>query len=64
MAKTIDVNQLPLLLKVPIAVSLSGISRAKLYEYIGSGQLDRVKIGRATRIPTSSLLALVASLSR
>lgn len=36
-----------------------GIGRTKLYEMISSGELETVKIGKATRITTASLNELV-----
>ena len=38
---------------------LAGIGRSKLYELIATGELERVKIGKATRITTASLHDLV-----
>jgi len=39
-----------------------GISRTKLYELIGAGELKAIKIGRSTRIVASDLRDWVASL--
>ncbi|WP_425061621.1 helix-turn-helix domain-containing protein [Qipengyuania flava] len=36
-----------------------GVGRTKLYELISSGELETVKIGKATRITTASLHNLV-----
>lgn len=48
----------PLTVKISTAVQLTGISRSRLYELIQSGDLETVKIGRATLIPFKSLKAL------
>ncbi|WP_427965063.1 helix-turn-helix domain-containing protein [Altererythrobacter sp.] len=36
-----------------------GVGRTKLYELISSGELETVKIGKATRVTTASLHELV-----
>jgi excisionase family DNA binding protein len=36
-----------------------GIGRTKLYELISSGELETVKIGKATRVTTSSLFEFI-----
>ncbi|MBL4858384.1 MAG: helix-turn-helix domain-containing protein [Erythrobacter sp.] len=36
-----------------------GVGRTKLYELIATGELETVKIGKATRVITSSLHDLV-----
>ena len=36
-----------------------GIGRTKLYELISTGELETVKIGKATRVTTASLRELV-----
>jgi excisionase family DNA binding protein len=36
-----------------------GVGRTKLYELISSGELETIKIGKATRITTASLHRLV-----
>lgn len=36
-----------------------GVGRSKGYELLAAGELESVKIGRATRIPTDSLRAFV-----
>ncbi|MCL4671367.1 MAG: helix-turn-helix domain-containing protein [Sphingomonadaceae bacterium] len=49
----------PICVKVNDAARMIGVGRTKLYELISSGQLETVKIGKATRITTASLHALV-----
>ena len=51
----------------PITVTIEGAKRAtglghtKIYELIGSGKLQTVKIGRRTLVKTDSIRALVAA---
>lgn len=51
----------PLTVRVSTAVRMTGISRSRLYELIGSGDLDIVKVGRSTLISYQSLRALTRS---
>jgi excisionase family DNA binding protein len=48
----------PLTVRISTAVQLTGLSRSRLYELIQSGDLETVKVGRATLIPFKSLKAL------
>ena len=41
------------------AARMIGIGRTKLYELISTGELETVKIGKATRVTTASLRELV-----
>jgi excisionase family DNA binding protein len=50
----------PLAVSVKEAARIVGVSRSRLYELIGSGQVEARKIGSRTIIPTDSLRALVA----
>ncbi len=52
-----------LLIKVPEAAALLGISRAKLYELIAAGALPAVKVDGCRRVRTEDLVAYVAALS-
>lgn len=52
--------QMPLTVRIPAAVRMTGIGRSKLYELIASGDIEVVKIGSATLIPVASLQALIA----
>lgn len=52
-----------LLIKVPEAAALLGISRAKLYELIASGALPAVKVDGCRRVRTEDLVAYVDGLS-
>lgn len=49
-----------LLLRVDEAVTATGISRAKLWQMIGTGELPSVKIGRSRRIPVEALRRWIA----
>jgi excisionase family DNA binding protein len=49
----------PIAVRIPEAIRLIGIGRSKLYELIASGEVEVVKIGRCTLIPTASLHALI-----
>jgi excisionase family DNA binding protein len=49
----------PIAVRIPEAIRLIGIGRSKLYELIASGEVEVVKIGRCTLIPTTSLHALI-----
>jgi excisionase family DNA binding protein len=46
---------MPIAVRVREACRLSGIGRSKLYELIGAGEIDVVKVGTITLIPVSSL---------
>ena len=49
----------PLCVRVNDAALMIGVGRTKLYELISRGELETVKIGKATRITTVSLRRLV-----
>ena len=49
----------PLCVRVSDAAHMIGVGRTKLYELISSGELETIKIGKATRITTASLHKLV-----
>ncbi len=49
----------PICVRVNDAARMIGIGRTKLYELISSGELETVKIGKATRITTASLHRLI-----
>ncbi|MCB2047400.1 MAG: helix-turn-helix domain-containing protein [Novosphingobium sp.] len=49
----------PICVRVNDAARMIGVGRTKLYELIASGELESVKIGKATRITTASLYRLV-----
>jgi len=49
----------PICVRINDAARMIGIGRTKLYELIATGELETVKIGKATRITTASLRGLV-----
>jgi len=49
----------PLTVRISTAVRITGLSRSRIYELIQSGDLESVKVGRATLIPFKSLKALI-----
>ena len=51
-----------LLMKVPEAAALLGVSRAKLYELIASGALPAVTIDGCRRVRTDDLVSYVNAL--
>ena len=55
-------NELPLLLAVPRAASILGISRAAAYRLVATGELPVRRLGRRVYVVTSGLRELVASL--
>ncbi|OAN65845.1 helix-turn-helix domain-containing protein [Sphingomonas sp. TDK1] len=54
----------PLTVRVSTAARITGLSRSRVYELIQSGDLETVKVGRATLIQYGSLKALVGSCQR
>ena len=54
-------NELPLLLAVPRAAALLGISRAAAYRLVASGELPVRRLGGRVYVVTASLRDLVAS---
>ena len=49
----------PICVRINDAARMIGVGRTKLYELISSGELETVKIGKATRVTTASLYELV-----
>ena len=49
----------PICVRINDAARMIGVGRTKLYELISSGELETVKIGKATRVTTASLHELV-----
>jgi excisionase family DNA binding protein len=50
----------PLTVRISTAVRITGLSRSRIYELIQSGDLDTVKVGRATLIQYQSLKSLTS----
>src|SRR3546814_4687040 len=53
----------PLTVRVATAVRITGLSRSRIYELIQSGDLETVKVGRATLIQYQSLKVLTQNRS-
>ena len=45
----------PIAVRIREACRLTGIGRSKLYELIAAGEIDIIKVGTITLIPTESL---------
>jgi len=50
----------PLCVRVPIAARMIGVGLTKMYELIGTGEVEMIKLGRVSLIPVASLEALIA----
>ncbi|WP_367305114.1 helix-turn-helix domain-containing protein [Sphingomonas tagetis] len=50
---------LPITVRIPAAIRMTGIGRSKLYQLIARGEIDMAKIGTATLITVESLQRLV-----
>jgi len=51
----------PLTVRISTAVQITGLSRSRVYEFIQSGDLQTVKVGRATLIQYQGLKTLTQS---
>jgi excisionase family DNA binding protein len=49
----------PLLLTIPQAAAALAVGRTTIYELIGAGDLEAVRIGRSVRIPVDALWSFV-----
>ena len=49
----------PITVRIPKAVAMLGIGRSKLYQFIQSGEIEIIKVGRTTLIPVESLRRFV-----
>ena len=49
----------PICVRINDAARMIGIGRTKLYELIAKGEIETVKIGKATRVITASLRELI-----
>jgi excisionase family DNA binding protein len=54
----------PIAVRIPQAAAMLGIGRSTLYLCIAAGEIDTIKVGRATLVPVESLTAFVASRRR
>jgi excisionase family DNA binding protein len=55
----VDANPAPLCVRVNVAARMMGIGRTKLYELIGNGEVEAIKVGKATLVTTASLNAMI-----
>ena len=53
---------MPITVRVREACRLTGIGRSKLYELIGGGQIQVIKVGAITLIPVDSLTSFLERL--
>ncbi|MFM9851776.1 MAG: helix-turn-helix domain-containing protein [Sphingomonadaceae bacterium] len=49
----------PLCVRVNVAARMIGLGRTKLYELIGNGEIEVIKVGKATLVTTASLNAMI-----
>lgn len=54
-----DAISRPLAVRIREACRLTGIGRSKLYELIAAGEIEVIKVGTITLIPTESLQSFV-----
>ncbi len=52
----------PICVTVASAISLLGLGKTKLYELLGNGELEAIRVGRRTLILQASIDALVERL--
>ncbi|MFT5331005.1 MAG: excisionase family DNA binding protein [Parasphingorhabdus sp.] len=45
----------PITVRIPMAVKMTGIGRSKLYEFIGAGEIETIKVGSSRLVLVSSL---------
>ena len=45
--------------RIPDAVRITGLSRSRIYQLIGSGDIEAAKVGRQTLVLVTSLKALL-----
>lgn len=51
----------PVTVRIRQAAAMLGIGRSTLYLCIAAGEIETIKVGRATLVPVDSLKAFVAS---
>lgn len=57
-------NALPITVRINEACRLTGIGRSKLYELIQAGEIDIIKVGSITLVPTANLVAFLSGRRR
>ncbi|GGA01552.1 MULTISPECIES: helix-turn-helix domain-containing protein [Sphingobium] len=55
-----DQGLAPITVRVAMAVRLTGLSRSRIYELIQAGDIEIVKVGRATLVRYDSLQRLTS----
>nr|WP_079247301.1 helix-turn-helix domain-containing protein [Sphingomonas turrisvirgatae] len=60
----VDARVEPLAVRIPQAAQMLGIGKSKLYQFIAAGEIETVKVGRSTLVPTDSLKAFISSRRR
>lgn len=50
----------PITMRIPDACRFIGLSRSTLYVLFAKGEIETVKVGGATLVPTESLCAFIA----
>jgi hypothetical protein len=57
---TFDARPLePMTVRIPTATKLTGIGRSKLYQMIGTGEIETIKVGACALIILASLRRLI-----
>lgn len=51
----------PVAVRIPQAAAMLGIGRSTLYLCIAAGEIETIKVGRATLVPVDALTAFVAA---
>jgi len=51
----------PLAVRVPQAAHMLGMGKSMLYEFIASGEIEVIKVGRSTLVPVDSLRAFLTA---
>ena len=51
----------PIAVRIPEAIRLTGMSRSRLYDLMGSGEIEFVKVGASTLVLVASLRQFVES---
>jgi len=49
----------PISVRIPEAVRLTGLSRSRVYELMGSGEIEFIKVGASTLVLVESLRAFI-----
>jgi excisionase family DNA binding protein len=54
-ARPLDLDVDRITVRVPQALALLGLGRSKLYELMGKGEIERIKVGKTTLIIVQSI---------